>query len=138
MKRTHELSDKHEIRWYEVTEVVTASVANDRVEISDAPKRPAVVGILTVAPEAQGKVLALLKRYGETLRDARTPGFVGIALHRGYQAEHISTYEQWESAEAYRDGVRNGPAAALLKEIRAMAADANQHLYEVVSVTPFQ
>ena len=138
MKRTHELSEKHEIRWYEVTEIVTANGANDRIEVSDALKRPAVVGIVTVQPTQQGEVLALFKRYGEALRAKHVPGFIGIALHRGEKPEHISTYEQWESVEAYREAMRAEPAASLLEQIRKTAApELSLHLYEVVSVTPF-
>jgi len=138
MKRTHELSEKHEIRWYEVTETVTANGANDRIEVSDAPKRPAAIGIVTVQPGQQAQVLALFKRYGETLCAERAPGFIGIALHRGYQPEHISSYEQWESVEAYREALRGEPAASLLEQIRKTAPELSLHLYEVVSVTPFK
>lgn len=138
MKRTHELSDKHEIRWYDVTEVVTANGADDRIEISDAPKRPAAVGIATVEPARQADLLALFERYGETLRAKRTPGFIGIALHRGVQPEHVSTYEQWESPEAYRAAIGTDAAADLLSRIRETATGIELHLYEVVSVTPFK
>jgi quinol monooxygenase YgiN len=138
MKRTHELSEKHEIRWYEVTDVVMANRASDRLEISDTPNRPAAVGIVTVAPPRQAEVLALFKRYGEALRTNRTSGFIGIALHRGYHPEHISTYEQWESVEAYRDALRTEPAADLLEQIRQAATATALHLYEVVSVTSFK
>src|SRR5579864_12521 len=138
MKRTHELSEKHEIRWYEVTEIVTANGVNDRIEVSDVPKRPAAVGIVTAEPGQQAAALGLFKHYGETLRAARVPGFIGIALHRGYQPEHISTYEQWESIEAYRETLRGEPAASLLEQIRKAAPATSLHLYEVVSVTPFQ
>lgn len=138
MKRTHELSEKHEIRWYEVTEIVTSNSANDRIEVSDAAKRPAAIGIVTVEPSQQAAILALFKRYGETLRAKRAPGFIGIALHRGDKPEHISTYEQWESVEAYREAMRMQPAASLLENIRKMAPATSLHLYEVVSVTPFK
>jgi quinol monooxygenase YgiN len=138
MKRTHELSEKHEIRWYEVVDVMGSGVGSDLLEISDSPKRPAVVGIVTVKPGRQHDVLAHFKTYGEALRHAQTPGFVGIALHRGYQEEHISTYEQWETIEAYRVAARNAAAAELLRAIGPMTTAAERRLYEVVSVTRFK
>jgi quinol monooxygenase YgiN len=138
MKRTHELSEKHEIRWYEVADVIRSGVGSDLLEISDSPKRPAVVGIVTVKPGKQDDVLALFKTYGEALRRAQTPGFVGIALHRGYQEEHISTYEQWETIDAYRVAARDAATAELLRAIGPMTTSAEHHLYEVVSVTRFK
>jgi quinol monooxygenase YgiN len=138
MKRTHDLSEKHEIRWYEVVDVIGSEGKSDLLEISDSPKRPAVVGIVTVKPGKQDDVLALFKTHGEVLRHAQTPGFVGVALHRGYQEEHISTYEQWESIEAYQVAARNAATAELLSAIGPMITAAERHLYEVVSVTRFK
>jgi len=137
MKRTHELSEKHEIRWYEVVDVVTTGGVIERIEVSDEPKKPAAIGIQTVEASKREAVLAAWKRYGEALRDARVPGFNGLALHRGYQPEHVSTYEQWESIASYREALRGGAVAELAATARAMAA-TELHLYEVVSVTPFQ
>lgn len=138
MKRTHEISEKHEIRWYEVVDVIESNGANERLEISDSPKKPAVIGIVTVKPGKQDETLGLFKTYGAALRDARTPGFVGIALHRGYQAEHVSTYEQWETIEAYRAAIGNEATAGLLRAMGAVTTAAERHLYEVVSVTRFR
>lgn len=137
MKRTHDLSETHEIRWYDVAEVVTAAGPADRLEISDGGKTVAALGIFTVAPDRQGDVLGLLRRYGETLKTARVPGFIGIATHRGYQAAHVAGYEQWESAAAYRQAMGQEPAASALKHIRELAETTALHLYDVLSVTPF-
>ena len=137
MKRTHDLSETHEIRWYEVTEVVTATGPADRLEISDGSKTIAGLGVFTVAPEKQSDMLGVLRRYGETLRTARVPGFIGIAPHRGYQAAHVASYEQWTSADAYRQAIGQEPAAGALKRIRELAETTALHLYDIVSVTPF-
>jgi len=132
MKRTHDLSDKHEIRWYEVADVVASG---DRIEIDrDAT---AVIGIFTVDPGKRDTLLAECKRYGEALKAARAHGFSGIATHRGYQDAHVATYEQWASADAYRQAIRNGAAAAALGRIRDAAQVCELHLYEILSVTRF-
>lgn len=137
MKRTHDLSETHEIRWYEVTDVVTATGAADRLEISDGSKNIAVLGIFTVAPEKQSDLLGVLRRYGDTLKAARVPGFIGIGIHRGYHAAHVANYEQWTSADAYRQAIGQEPAASALKHIRELAETTALHPYEVLSVTPF-
>ncbi|HEY1505564.1 MAG TPA: antibiotic biosynthesis monooxygenase [Stellaceae bacterium] len=138
MKRTHDLSEKHEIRWYEIADVITAVGPEDRIEIRDDRGAVGVVGIFTVAAEQQGDLLALLKRYGEALKDVHAPGFVGIATHRGYQPAYVASYEQWTSADAFRQAVASGPVADLLQRIRAAAEIAELHPYDVVSVTRFQ
>jgi heme-degrading monooxygenase HmoA len=134
MKRTHDLSDSSAIRWYAVADVVTADGA-DQIEIADDRGRIGVIGIFTVAPEKQSDLLASFKRYGETVKPAR--GFGGLATHRGLEAEHVSTYEIWDSAEAYRQAISQGPAADALSKARATAAVTELHPYEVVRVCRF-
>jgi hypothetical protein len=137
MKRTHDLSEKHEIRWYEIADVVIAAGPGDRIEIRDDRGDIGVIGIFTVAAEKQGELLALLKRYGEALKTAHVPGFIGIATHRGYQAAHVSSYEHWASVDAYRQGVASKSVIDLLQQIHAAAEVTELHPYDVVSVTRF-
>ena len=137
MKRTHDLSDKHEIRWYDTADVVTAG-SEDRIAIRDDGGMIGVLGIFTVAAEKQAELLALLKRYGDALKAARAPGFSGIATHRGYQPVHVASYEEWTSADAYRQAIASKPVADLLQQIRAAAATTELHPYEIISVTRFQ
>lgn len=137
MKRTHDLSEGHEIRWYAIADVVTAG-AGDRIEIRDDGRAIGVVGIFTVAAGKQAVLLDLLKHYGETLKATSAPGYGGIAMHRGYQAVHVASYEQWASADAYRAAMARGPIAELLTQINATAEAAAFHPYEVLSVTRFQ
>ena len=134
MERTHDLSDASEIRWYSVADVVTTTGA-DSIEIADDRGRIGVIGIFTVAPETQSELLTGLKRYGETVKSS--PGFGGLATHRGLEAEHVSTYEIWDSADAYREATSLGPATSLLAEARAMATLTELHPYEVVRVCRF-
>jgi hypothetical protein len=138
MKRTHDLSEGHEIRWYAIADVVTAHGPADRIEIRDDGSAIGVVGIFTVAAEKQAALLDLLKRYGETLKAAGATGFGGIATHRGYQAAHVASYEQWASVDAYRQTIARGPIADLLQQINASSDAASFHPYEVLSVTRFQ
>jgi heme-degrading monooxygenase HmoA len=137
MKRTHELSEAHEIRWYEVADVVTAAGPSDRIEIRDDRGNVGVIGSFTVAPERQGELLGLLDRYGQAQKTSGAPGFFGIATHRGYQNAHVASYEQWASADAYRHAVAQGQIADVLQQIRAMAEAIELHLFDVVSVTRF-
>jgi len=137
MKRTHDLSDKHEIRWYETADVVTALGSQGRIDIRDDRSNVGVMGIFTVEPEKQGELLARLQRYGEELKATSTPGFSGIATHRGYQPAHVASYEEWASADAYRQALADKRIADLLQQIRAAAQTTELHPYEVVSVTRF-
>jgi quinol monooxygenase YgiN len=137
MKRTHDLSEKHEIRWYELGDVVTAEASDDRIEISDDGGMIGVLGIFTVAAEKQAELLALLKRYGEALKAAPAPGFAGIATHRGFQPAHVASYEQWTSTDAYRQALASESVVDLLEQIRAAAEVTELHPYDIVSVTRF-
>jgi quinol monooxygenase YgiN len=137
MKRTHDLAEKHEIRWYEMADVITAGGSDDRIEIRDDGGMIGVVGIFTVAAEKQAQLLALLKRYGEALKAARAPGFAGIATHRGFQPTHVASYEQWTTADAYGQALTSKPTSDLLQQIRAAAEVAELHPYDIVSVTRF-
>jgi heme-degrading monooxygenase HmoA len=134
MKRTHDLSDSSGIRWYAVADVVSADGA-DQIEIADDRGKIGVIGIFTVAPEKQPDLLACFKRYGETVKSA--PGFGGLATHRGLEAEHVSTYEIWDSAETYRQAISQGLAADALAKARATATVTELHPYEVVRVCRF-
>ena len=101
MKRTHDLSEKHEIRWYEIADVVTAAGPEDRIEIRDDRGSIGVVGIFTVAADKQGELLALLKRYGEALKVAPCAG-----LYRHRDAS-------WLSARVCLRATSNGRASML-------------------------
>ena len=134
MKQTHDLSDKSEIRWYSVADVVTADGV-DQIEIAEDRGKIGVIGILTVAPEKQSDLLASFKRYGETVKSAR--GFGGLATHRGLEAQHVSTYEIWDSAEAYRQATSQGLAADALAKARETATVTELHPYEVLRICRF-
>jgi heme-degrading monooxygenase HmoA len=134
MKRTHDLSESSQIRWYSVADVVSADGA-DQIEIADDRGKIGVIGIFTVAPEKQPDLLASFKRYGETVKSAR--GFGGLATHRGFEAEHVSTYEIWDSAETYRQAIAQGLAADALAKARATATVTELHPYEILRVCRF-
>ncbi|HLI19809.1 MAG TPA: antibiotic biosynthesis monooxygenase [Stellaceae bacterium] len=137
LDKTHELSDKHELRWYEVEEVVTTEAPSDRLEISETRHNLAVIGIWAVEPAQQNDLLALLRHYGEAVKAARAPGFIGLATHRGFKPEHVASYEQWASAENYRQATDHGAAAEALAQMRAIALEASLHCYDVLSVQRF-
>jgi quinol monooxygenase YgiN len=137
MKRTHELAEKHEIRWYEVADVVTAEESGDFLEIAENRGNIAVIGICDVDPNRQDEFLALFKGYGEALKEGHADGFIGLASHRGNRPEHIATYEQWTTADAYRRATRPGPIAEMVAAIRENGGSDALHLYDVLSVTRF-
>jgi hypothetical protein len=135
-KLTHDVSDRHEIRWYDVADVVTAR-APAEIRISRESGAVAAIGIFVVAPERQEELLAALKGYGEELKRAQAAGFVGIATHRGHKPEHVASYEQWESAGAYRLAGAIAGVAAARDRIRSLAQEILLHLYEVVELARF-
>jgi hypothetical protein len=135
LKRTHDLSEKHEIRWYGVEDVVRADRTGDAMEIVEGHRNIAVVGILAVAPDKQEELLARLKRYGEAACAARVPGFIGLASHRGYKPEHVASYEQWTDLNSYQRATNGGPLASFLETIRALATESAIHPYEILCVT---
>lgn len=137
LDKTHELSDEHELRWYEVEDVVTTEAPADRLEISETRHNLAVIGIWAVDPAKQSDLLAMLKHYGEALKAARTPGFIGLGTHRGNKPEHVASYEQWASADAYRKAMGGGAAADAIKQMRALATEVSLHQYDVLSVQRF-
>jgi len=136
-KRTHELSESHEIRWYDVADVVTPNPAVDKIEISSDGNTIAAIGILTVKPEKQTEFLALFKTYGDILSGMKAPGFLGIATHRGDEAAHVATYEQWQTADAYRSAAELAPVAAVTNQIRRLTDEGDRQLYDVLDVVRF-
>ena len=134
MERTHDLSDSSEIRWYSVADVISVD-GTDQIEMADDRGRIGVIGIFTVAPEKQSDLLTAFKHYGETVKAA--PGFGGLATHRGLEAEHVSTYEIWDSADAYRTAAGTGSAVEALARVRTTAAITQLHPYDVVRVCRF-
>jgi heme-degrading monooxygenase HmoA len=136
-KLTHDVSDHHEIRWYDVADVVTARPPGGEIHILPGSNAVAAIGIFTVAPERQDALLAALKSYGEALKAASAPGFVGIATHRGHKPEHVASYEQWESAEAYRRAAGVAAIAAARDRVRGLADECLLHTYEVVEQARF-
>ena len=137
LKRTHELSDRHEMRWYEVADVVTSDSTGGEIEISNDANAVAAIGIFTVKPGKQDELLAVLKDYGEMLKAAKTRGFLGIATHRGYEPGHVASYEQWRTADAYATAIRLGFAADADERIRRLTDEFDRHLYDVVEVARF-
>jgi quinol monooxygenase YgiN len=136
-KRTHDVSDRHEIRWYDVADVVTAGPPASEIHISTGSNRVAAIGIFTVAPERQDALLAASKRYGEALQVAGAPGFVGLATHRGHKPEHVACYEQWESAESYARAAGIAAVQAARDRVRGLAQECLLHTYEIVEQARF-
>ena len=134
MERTHDLSDSSEIRWYSVEDVVSLD-GGDQIEMTDNRGKIGVIGIFTVAPDTQSDLLAAFKRYGDAVTSA--PGFGGLATHRGLEAEHVSTYEIWDSVDAYRRATAQGPAAGTLASVCTIATVTELHPYDVVRVCRF-
>ena len=137
MKLTHDVSDQHEIRWYQVADVVVPQGAADEIEISSDSSAIARIGILVAKPGKQAELLSALKRYGESLKGAKAPGFLGLASHRGDKPEQVASYERWQSVDAYKSAAVLPPVAALDAKIRDLTDECALHLYEVVEVARF-
>lgn len=136
-KRTHELSEMHEIRWYDVADVVTPQPNVDRLEISADGDTVAAIGLFAAKPGKQADLLALFKSYGDTLNTLKAPGFLGIATHRGHEAAHVATYERWQSADAYRSAARLAPVTAVTDRVSHLTDEADRQLYEVLEIARF-
>jgi quinol monooxygenase YgiN len=136
-KRTHDLSDAHEIRWYDVADVIASRPGVDRIEIANDGGYVAVIGILTVKPGKQEEFLALFKQYGETLNGLKAPGFLGLATHRGWEPAYVATYEQWQTADAYNSAQRLAPVAAAAKQISELTEEGERRVYQVLDVVRF-
>jgi quinol monooxygenase YgiN len=136
-KRTHDLSDAHEIRWYAVAEVVTPDPGADALEISADGKAVTAIGIFTAKAGKQEDLLSLLRCYGETLNDVKAPGFLGIATHRGDDAAHVATYEKWQSAASYAAAAGLASVKAVTDRFPKFADPVDRQLYEVVEVARF-
>jgi quinol monooxygenase YgiN len=135
MKRTHDVSDRHEIRWYQVVDVLTPDADVRELRIASDGGAVAAIGILTAAPERRPDLLAELADYAAMLVRDKVAGFLGIAIHRGEKPEHVTSYEQWRSADAY---ARAGPAAATARgRIQGLTETSLHHLYDVVEVARF-
>lgn len=136
-KRTHDLSDTHEIRWYAVGDVVTPDPAAEAVEIAANGKAIAAIGIFTAKPGKQDDLLALLRSYGETLVRLKAPGFLGIATHRGDEAAHVATYEKWQSTDAFEAAAQLSAIRALTDRFPELTDAVDRQLYEVVEIARF-
>lgn len=137
MKLTHDVSDQHEIRWYQVADVVVPQGASDEIEISSDSGAIARIGILVAKPGKQAELLSALKRYGESLKGAKAPGFLGLASHRGDKSEQVASYERWQSVDAYKSAAVLPPVAALDAKIRDLTDECALHLYKVIEVARF-
>jgi hypothetical protein len=135
-KRTHELSDRQEIRWYEVADVMTPT-GDSEIPISNTDDAVAAIGIFTAKPGKQDELLSLLKDRGEALKRAKAPGFLGLATHRGDKPEHVASYERWRAAEACRGDSALASSVAAAERIRTLTDTYLLHLYKVVEVARF-
>lgn len=131
MKRTHDLSDGHEFRWYHMTEVVTADGAPDSFEIAAGHEDIGVIGVYVVEPDTRSALLDALNHYAESLKGVE--GFRAMAVLRGHKPEHAASYELWANEAAYHRANANGARKAL-ERVRGMASDALIHPYELVRV----
>jgi hypothetical protein len=137
MKVTHDVSDRHEIRWYQVVDVLAPDASIGELRIRSDGNAVAAIGIFTVPAGKQDEMLSALKGYGETLRRDRAQGFLGLATHRGEKPEHVTSYEQWRGADAYARAGAIASVAAARERIRGLAEKTLLHLYEVVEVARF-
>ena len=136
-KRTHELSDAHEIRWYDVADVLTPDPAADTLEIAADGKAVAAIGIFTAKPGRQDALLALLRAYGEALVRLEAPGFLGMATHRGHDAAHVAAYERWDSAKSFEAAAGLAPVVAVSGRFPEFAEMTDRQIYAVIEVAHF-
>lgn len=126
---THEISTRHEMRWYEIFDVVGADSETKSFNITADRDAVAVIGQYLVEPGRRVELLDALASYAGIVRTI--DGFKAMAILRGHKAEHAATYEAWSNEAAYRQAAAHGAREAL-ERIRKVADDALVHPYEVV------
>ena len=136
-KRTHDLSETHEIRWYDVAEIVAPGPSADTLEIAADGGAVAAIGIFSAKPGRQDELLALLRRYGEELVRLTARGFLGIATHRGDDDAHVASYEKWQTADDCATAAGIPAIKAIADRFADVADAADRELYEVVEIARF-
>jgi quinol monooxygenase YgiN len=90
-----------------------------------------VVTVFTVEPEHQQELVDILLDASRFIR--RQPGFVSLNIHSSEDATHVMTYSQWQSREAFDDGVQNATVIPYVQAVLKLAT-FEPHFYEVVAV----
>jgi len=136
-KRTHDLSDTHEIRWYDVADVMMPDAAADTLEISSDATAIAVIGIFAVKAGKQEDLLQHLRRYGEALNHSNAPGFLGMATHRGHDPAHVATYEKWRTTDLFVAAANLASIKAITNQFLDFADALDRQPYDIVEITRF-
>lgn len=126
---THEISPRHEMRWYDIFDVAVPGSSAESFDITANPDTVAVVGQYVVDPAKRAAILDALESYAAAVKTA--DGFKAMAILRGHKAEHAASYETWASEAAYQRAAANGAREAL-DRIRTLADTAVVLPYEVM------
>ncbi len=88
-----------------------------------------LINVFTVEPAHQPRLLDLLARATEVVREA--PGFVSASLHRSFDGTKVAMYAQWRSVEHYQ-AMRENPAALPYLQEALTFAKFEPGMYDVV------
>ena len=88
---------------------------NNPTTISKNDNVSTIISVYTVEPQAQKKLLDLLKEFSNKIVE-KQPGFSSINLHRSYDGKRVLIYSQWKSNDGWESIFTNPEAKQLLDE----------------------
>jgi len=90
------------------------------VEIHSGNKVAVMIGIFTVQPENEQKLIELFKE-GTLSISSRQPGYISSSFHKGSDSKRVVLYEQWESQEHVIAFTKTPEAGPYFKKIGELA-----------------
>lgn len=90
------------------------------VEIHSGNKVAVMIGVFTVQPENEQKLIELFKE-GTLSISSRQPGYISSSFHKGSDSKRVVLYEQWASPEHIVAFTKTPEAGPYFKKIGELA-----------------
>jgi len=90
------------------------------VEIHSGNKVAVMIGVFTVQPENEPKLIELFKD-GTLSISSKQPGYISSSFHKASDAKRVILYEQWESQEHLVAFTKTPEAGPYFKRIGELA-----------------
>ncbi len=119
---------------YVIDSVYLSGECSDQVVPIDAGSTLLTfVNIWTVGDrDMQHKLLSVMKE--DAAKIISKPGLRGMAFHSSKDGTHVAVYAQWDSLEAFNNGIANDPAAQANRAKLAQFGAPSANTYSVDSV----
>jgi pimeloyl-ACP methyl ester carboxylesterase/heme-degrading monooxygenase HmoA len=120
---------------YAIDSVCRSPESSDRViPIEAGSTLLTFVNIWTVEDrDKQQKLLSAMKE--DVAEIISKPGSLGMAFHSSKDGTRVAVYAQWDSLEAFNQGIANDPAAQANRAKLAQLGEPNANTYSVDSVS---